>query len=601
MNLARILPGIALLLSLSRPIALAGTTELVSVSTSGEEANRASANVAISADGRYLAFESGATNLVPVHAQPEWHVFVRDRLSRSTELASSSTTGEPMGIAPTTDSVAISGDGQYVAFVSSGIFVRDRVLDTTEAGPSAARARLRISADGRCVVFATMDNQDLVPGLDPGIGLTQIFLWDRVEGTTELVSVNAEGGYASADCDAPAISADCRYVAFASAAYHLVAGVTGGWPDVFVRDRLTETTEVVSLNSDGELADSQCAAPEISADGRYVAFLSKAANLVPGDTNGDYDAFVRDRLVGTTERVSVNSDGEEQNYGISQIGIDMSADGRYVAFPSPATNLVPDDTNGYGDVFIRDRVTGTTKRVSVTTGGAQANGGSGWPAISADGYHVAFESSATNLASEAGDSSQLRVYVHDIRARFSDVPGFFWAYAEIEACVNAGIVHGYPDGSYHPAEPVNRAQMAVYISRALAGGDDHVPDGPAEATFNDVPTDHWAYKYIEYSVANDIIQGYDPVTYDPTVTLSRDAMAVFISRAVVGGDENVPDDAPEATFDDVPIDHWAFKHVEYCVSVDVVQGYHDGYYHPEYTCSRAQMAVFISRAFDLAT
>lgn len=127
MNLARILPGIALLLSLSRPIALAGTTELVSVSTSGEEANhRNSADVAISADGRYVAFQSFGTNLAPVDAFAEWDVFVRDRLLRTTELASFSITGEPMGIVPTTDSVAISGDGRYVAFVvGRGIFVRD--------------------------------------------------------------------------------------------------------------------------------------------------------------------------------------------------------------------------------------------------------------------------------------------------------------------------------------------------------------------------------------------------------------------------------------------------------------------------------------------
>ena len=448
-------------------------------------------------------------------------------------------------------------------------------------------------------MFTAGDDEELVPGLEPGIGLTQIFLWDRVEAITELVSVNAEGDYATAHCDAPAISADGRYVAFASAADDLVPGVTNAWSHVFVRDRLTGTTEVVSLNSDEELADTQSAAPEISADGRYIAFLSNAANLVPGDTNGDYDAFVRDRLAGTTERVSVNSDGDEQNYGIRLIGIDMSADGRYVVFPSQATNLVPDDTNGSIDIFIRDRLAGTTKRVSVTSGGGQANGGSVWPAISGDGHHVAFGSYATNLAPEAGDTSQLRVYVHDIRARFSDVPGFFWAYAEIEACASAGIVHGYPDGSYHPTEPVNRAQMAVFISRALAGGDDNVPDGPDTATFNDVPTGHWAYKYIEYSVTQDIVQGFDPVTYGPAVTVSRAAMAVFVSRAVVGGDDNVPDGPAEATFDDVPTDYWAYKYVEYCAAEGIVHGYDPVTYGPTITVSRAQMAVFISRAFDL--
>jgi hypothetical protein len=365
-----------------------------------------------------------------------------------------------------------------------------------------------------------------------------------------------------------------------------------------VRDRLTASTEVVSLNSDGELGDTESAAPEISADGRYIAFLSKAANLVPDDTNGDWDAFVRDRLAGTTERVSVNTDGEEQNDGPGGIGIDMSADGRYVVFPSQATNLVPDDTNGYSDIFVRDRVAGTTERVSVTTGGVEANGGSGWPAISADGHHVAFQSQATNLAPEAGDTSRERVYVHDAGTRFSDVPRSFWAYAEIEACANAGIVHGYPDGSYHPAEPVNRAQMAVYISRALAGGDENVPQAGSypEPSFGDVPTGYWAYRYIEYAADAEVVRGCDDGLYHREDAVDRGQMAVYVARAKSW--VSIDDDmtmAPEL-FPDVPADHWAYKYIEYAVEQNVVKGYPEGDYRPDEIVNRGQMAAYVARA-----
>ncbi len=183
--------------------------------------------------------------------------------------------------------------------------------------------------------------------------------------------------------------------------------------------------------------------------------------------------------------------------------------------------------------------------------------------------------------------------------RFSDVPDDHWAFHEVTACVDAGIVQGYDDGCYHPEYPVSRDQMAVFISRAFADGDDRVPDGPAQATFDDVPPDHWAYKYIEYSVANDIVQGFDPITYGPTVTLSRDAMAVFISRAVAGGDASVPEGPAEATFDDVPTDHWAYKYIEHCAAEGIVHGYDPVTYAPTCTVTRDQMAVFISRAFKL--
>ncbi|MCK4299196.1 MAG: S-layer homology domain-containing protein, partial [Planctomycetes bacterium] len=170
---------------------------------------------------------------------------------------------------------------------------------------------------------------------------------------------------------------------------------------------------------------------------------------------------------------------------------------------------------------------------------------------------------------------------------FDDVRLAHWAFWETEACVAAGIVAGYDDGLFHPTWSVGRSQMAVFISRSIctptgeAGMADYVP--PDTPTFADVPTDHWAYKYVEYCVASEVVGGYpypdpdnpgqDIYLYLPILGVTRDQMAVFISRAVAGGDDNVPDGPAAATFNDVPVDHWAYKYVEYCAAEDIVHGY----------------------------
>jgi C1A family cysteine protease len=180
---------------------------------------------------------------------------------------------------------------------------------------------------------------------------------------------------------------------------------------------------------------------------------------------------------------------------------------------------------------------------------------------------------------------------------FSDVPSDFWAHDQIHACAVAGIVAGFGDSTYRPSLTVDRASMAVYISRALAGGDGNVPSGPATPTFSDVPTDHWAYRHVEYAYAHGIVVGYWN-GYHPDETVNRAQMAVFVARAVAGGDTSVPPGPATATFPDVPTSHWAFNYVEYCVAQGIVQGYWDGY-HPDEAVNRAQMAVYVQRAFDL--
>src|SRR5205814_1263965 len=190
-------------------------------------------------------------------------------------------------------------------------------------------------------------------------------------------------------------SADGRFVAFAAWARNLAPGDTNGFGDVFVHDRGTGVTERLSVDGAGTEANDTIHQPAISADGRFVAFVSAATNLVPGDTNGLSDVFVHDRRTRRTERVSVDSAGTQADGASASPA--LSADGRFVAFSSSATNLVPGDTNGQADVFVHDRRTGTTERVSVDSAGTGANGWSERPSISADGRFVAFCSYATNL------------------------------------------------------------------------------------------------------------------------------------------------------------------------------------------------------------
>jgi Tol biopolymer transport system component len=186
---------------------------------------------------------------------------------------------------------------------------------------------------------------------------------------------------------------------------------------------------------------------------------------------------------------------------------------------------------------------------------------------------------------------------------FTDVERGFWAVSAINACYESGIVAGYPEGDYKPASPVTRDQMAVYIARALAGGDSNVPDFTDTPTFPDAPEDNWALDYIEYAVDQGVVTGYDDGNYHPEYEVTRDQMAVYVARALVAptGEAGLADYLPSdpRNFPDVPDTFWAYKHIEYCVEHGVVQGYDDGYYHPEITVTRDQMAVYVARAFGL--
>ena len=252
-----------------------------------------------------------------------------------------------------------------------------------------------ISADGRFVVFRSASTNLVTP---TDYGESDIFVRDRQLGTTERVSVSSAGDQSDGYSGNPAITPDGRYVAFESQATNLVAGDGNGVDDVFLRDRQLGETIRVSVDSGGNEDDGASRYPSISANGRRIAFQTNDA-LDPGDGNGATDVYVRDLDEETTRCVSVNSDGVE-GAGISGRAF-ISADGRFVAFESNADNLVAGDSNGQSDVFVHDLDTGTTTRVSVSSDGSQATGGGSIvPVLSADGSWVAFGSTATNLVSD---------------------------------------------------------------------------------------------------------------------------------------------------------------------------------------------------------
>ena len=407
--------AVVLMLGTAAPAWATETTKRVSVGPGGVQGNWASEFPAISANGRFVTFYSKASNLVSGDTNLHSDIVVRDRRTGTTERVSVGPDGV-QGNGDVGEESAISADGRFVAFASQAtnlvpgdtnneadVFVRDRSSGTIErvsVGPAGVQAnagsrQLAISPDGRFVAFYTYAS-NLVRG-DTNGGY-DVFLRDRKWGITRRVSVGPNGVQGDKDCGYATISADGRLIAFSSAASNLVRNDTNRRIDIFVRDRQTRVTERVNVGPSGVQANGDSSSqqpPAISADGRFVAFVSDADNLVRGDTNGAADIFVRDRRKGTTRRVSVGPGGLQGN-GFSFMPA-ISSDGRFVSFASTATNLVPGDTNGAADIFVYDRQKGTTRRVSVGPGGAQANASSERPAISSSGRLVAFSSYATQL------------------------------------------------------------------------------------------------------------------------------------------------------------------------------------------------------------
>ena len=409
------------------------TINRVSVDSAGNQAQRGPlffSYPSISADGRFVTFSSEASNLVPGDTNNSGDIFVRDLSTNTTTRVSVDSAGNQGNSSSGSGFSSISGDGRFVAFESDAtnlvpgdtnnrrdIFIRDRLTNTTtrvsvdSAGNqgNSDSTTPSISADGRFVAFAS-NATNLVSG-DTN-NSRDIFLRDLLTNTTTRVSVDSAGNQAnSSSFNAPSISADGRRVAFWTNANNLVPGDTNANFDIFVRDLSTNTTARASVNSAGNQGNRDSRYPYISADGRFVGFWSSATNLVPGDNNNTQDIFVRDLLTNTTTRVSVDSAGNQGNR--ESFDVSISGNGRFVAFQSSATNLVPGDTNNSADIFVRDLSTNTTTRVSVDSAGNQATDDSFEVSISADGRRVAFSSRAANLV--PGDTNNaLDVFVVDL-------------------------------------------------------------------------------------------------------------------------------------------------------------------------------------------
>ena len=405
--------------------AMADDTERVSESSTGAEANENSFSPSVSASGRYVVFGSQATNLVPGDTNGSADVFLHDRTTGVTERVSISTSGQQTETS--SDSAGVSRDGRYVVFLSQArnlvpgdtndttdVFLRDRLKRTTKRlsqradgtdseYPSSGAA---ISANGRYIVFSAYGW--LVP--EDTNDTDDTYLYDRVANSLERVSLAFDGAQGNGSSGSGGVSEDGRYVTFTSLATNLVPGDTAGSMDVFVRDRILGTTKRVSVSSTGEQGDLWSFIPSISAGGRFIVFYSDAANLVPDDTNGHGDIFLHDQTTATTKRVSVGLAGIEANAPSYNPAI--SDNGRFVSFSSDASNLVPSDNNGRRDVFVHDQLAGVTERVSLKSRGQEATNYSDYPSISAGGRYVTFHSRA-HLTPDDRNGIFVDVFVRD--------------------------------------------------------------------------------------------------------------------------------------------------------------------------------------------
>jgi Tol biopolymer transport system component len=420
----RILPLLPLLLA--APAASGQTTTIQSEAPGGGSANGASMLPAISGDGRYVVFQSFATDLAPGDLNGCEDVFRRDLWTNALELVSVGLSGST-GNGPSRQS-QVSGDGRYVLFQSyasdlvpgdhngeTDIFVRDMQLRSTlrisvSTGGAESNAGSRygyISRDGRLATFESHAS-NLVPG--DANGTKDVFVHDLQTGATWIESLAFDGSSADDDVLCSSISPDGRYLGFSSEATNLVPGDGNGAMDAFVRDTWTDTNVRVSTDASGKEGHGLSADVNVSGDGRFVAFYSDAPDLVPGDTNALGDVFVKDVWTGAIERVSVSSGGAQGDWDAYYPRI--SADGRRVIFYTSADTLVTPDTNWQPDVFLRDRLLGTTERVSLTAAGHEARGTTRFAALSDDGRFVVFESKAPNL-DPPDDNNDWDIFVRD--------------------------------------------------------------------------------------------------------------------------------------------------------------------------------------------
>lgn len=411
--------------------ARAQMTELVSVSSTGVQGTHYSSFPSMSPDGRFVSFYSTSSTLDPNYSGSG--IFLRDRQAATTTFVSVSSTGA----APDwggDEHCSVSANGRFVSFQSGAgnlgvsnpnhvwhVYVRDCLLGTTTCvdvdpigNPGNSYASdSSMSADGHYVVFSS-DSVNLVPG--DANGRSDVFRYDLQSGAMSIASVDSTGAQGNRASYWADISADGRFVAFVSEADNLVPSDLNAVMDIFVHDFQLGVTRRVSVDSSGAEANGVSGTDVgvmISGDGTRVLFASMATNLSPIDNHPWSDLFIHDLLTGQTQLVNRDSSGVQRGASSSgSYGAGLSQDGRFVAFASNSIRLVPGDTNGFVDIFLRELEAGVTTRVSVSGSGVQSNGHSNSPALSADGRLVAFLSEGSQLAS--GDANGVAdIFVHD--------------------------------------------------------------------------------------------------------------------------------------------------------------------------------------------
>lgn len=414
------IPGFILMLLVVRVYSAGhgGMISRVSVASDGTEGDGQSYYAAISADGQHVVFDSDATTLVANDSNGQRDIFVHDRATHQTILisvASDSTLSNGFS-----EFATLSGDGQIVVYHSDAtnlvsddtngvrdVFAYNRATGMTTrlsiavdgTGGNAPSSRPVVSADGRIVAFYS-DASNLIS--DDTNGATDIFVYDLVTSVITRVSVASDGIQGNGNSFNPSLSDDGTLIAFGSEATNLVADDTNSVSDVFFHNRSTGETTRLSV-VEGVEGDGDSRIPILSGDGSVVTFISEATTLVSGDNNQVADIFVYERASDRLTRVSVVTDGKESNGDSLKPAI--SGDGRMIAFYSFASNLVADDTNDATDIFVHDRDSGTTRRISLSAMGVQGDRYSFDPAISADGHIVAFNSDSTTFVS--GDTNNL--------------------------------------------------------------------------------------------------------------------------------------------------------------------------------------------------
>ncbi len=395
----------------------------------GARSDGASNDAAISSDGRFVVYASVGSTILSGDTNTVSDVFLHDLSNATTLRASMSTAGIEGNAA--SDAATINADGTWIAFRSSAsnlvagdsnarsdVFIRERAtgivsrVSTSSAGAQTSSGQalgpVSISASGLLVVFRATDT-DLVTG--DSNAQEDVFVKDRQSGSVAVVSSDATGVFGNGPSTQAVISQDGSRVAFASDASNLVVGDSNGVRDVFVKNLGDNIVLRVSSSAAGVAGDAVSSAPSISADGRFVAFVSAASNLVAGDSNGQADVFVKDLSNASIERVDTNAAGA-QGSGGDCVSASISVDGRYIGFVCGHDNLVAGDSNGLADAFVKDRQTGTIRRLSISAVGAGANAASssGTQALSNTGFMV-FSSAANNLV--VADNQQYSdVFLH---------------------------------------------------------------------------------------------------------------------------------------------------------------------------------------------